>query len=313
MYRDKLSWTDVQPVDLRAADGPSPLVIIDYSERFKDTHAYFYAGYSRQEKSTRMLQLTEDVIAQNSANYTAWYWRRACLDSMSISDWKSYEVEFTSKWAEESPKNYQVWFHRRWLVEKQMRSDAMLSNEQKEALLSEELRYVESTLENDAKNYNSFSHRVFVVQLLNSKEGVWEDELSFTDKLIAKDIRNNSAWSYRRQLFDRMYRTVDIPSTVVNDEVTFAMKVVKLAPNNESVWEYMRSFKDWHTVTADAVNQVLGETSCESHRCRFALQTAAEIALLTFQTQTARELYEELAQTDVMRSTYWKYILSNLS
>merc|ERR1712136_565183 len=54
-----------------------------------------------------MGELTADVIENNSANYTAWYYRRRCLTNEK-SD-LSAELEFTDRWAKDSPKNYQAW------------------------------------------------------------------------------------------------------------------------------------------------------------------------------------------------------------
>lgn len=44
-----------------------------------EVHSYFRAIQQRNETSKRALQLTAHVIEHNSANYTAWYYRRRCL------------------------------------------------------------------------------------------------------------------------------------------------------------------------------------------------------------------------------------------
>ena len=60
------------------------------------------------------LALTADVIEQNSANYTAWAYRRRCLVALQCS--LTDELEFAERIAVDTPKNYQLWHHRRAIV-----------------------------------------------------------------------------------------------------------------------------------------------------------------------------------------------------
>ena len=71
-----------------------------------EVHSYFRAIQQRNETSERALHLTADVIEHNSANYTAWYYRRRCLKDLGI-DLEDERV-FTDKWARDCPKNYQA-------------------------------------------------------------------------------------------------------------------------------------------------------------------------------------------------------------
>ena len=103
-YSKREDWKDVTPVP--QDDGPEPLVVIRYPPNFEEVHDYFRAIVSRNEFSQRAMELTADVIENNSANYTAWYYRRRCLTNEK-SD-LSAELEFTDRWAKDSPKNYQV-------------------------------------------------------------------------------------------------------------------------------------------------------------------------------------------------------------
>ncbi|KAF4731981.1 hypothetical protein FOZ63_027176, partial [Perkinsus olseni] len=170
-------WKGVRPV--LQDDGPKPLVQIQYTEEFtvmngsgdgvwavwerrtvgfQDIHNYFRAVIEAGEASRRAFDLTAEVIDLNAANYTAWYWRRKCLEELADDELLQGELEFTREWATDSPKNYQVWFHRRWVVQR-------LFDKQLLSKPDEEFDFTAEALSEDAKNLNAWSHRMFVVRL----------------------------------------------------------------------------------------------------------------------------------------------------
>lgn len=69
---------------------------------------------------------------------------------------------------QESPKNYQVWYHRRFLV------DAIDGGAEAAAT---ELKFTKAILALDSKNYHAWSHRQWVVKRFNA----WDGELSFVE------------------------------------------------------------------------------------------------------------------------------------
>lgn len=148
----------------------------------------FRAVYAKGEKSDRVLELITEALQGNGGNYTAWYWRRRCLEALGdFSD----EFDFSSEWTKDNLKTYQIWYHRRWLVEQTNNP-------------SEELSFTESCLGKDAKNFNSWQHRQWVLENFAISAGTYEH---FADDLIEDDCRNNSAWNHRRFLFDRRIRS----------------------------------------------------------------------------------------------------------
>ena len=97
----------------------------------------FRAVLRSQEKSQRVLDLTTDLLSINpvffrilkhndnvilfyinvniQANYTIWKYRRDCLKTINYD--LNLEMDYMDKFAEDNPKNYQIWYHRHIIVE----------------------------------------------------------------------------------------------------------------------------------------------------------------------------------------------------
>lgn len=101
------------------------------------------------EKSERVLQLTQDAIELNAANYTVWQYRRDILKEMKADLWQ--ELNYINSVIENYQKNYQVWYHRKVIVE--WLKDG-----------SSELEFTERVLEMDAKNYHAWQHRQWAIK-----------------------------------------------------------------------------------------------------------------------------------------------------
>jgi hypothetical protein len=53
----------------------------------------------------------------NPGCYTAWHWRRKCINDLASSELWTKEFEFMNIIGLKHEKNYQFWHHRRCIVE----------------------------------------------------------------------------------------------------------------------------------------------------------------------------------------------------
>ena len=134
-------FADVTPIP--QDDGPNPVVAINYNDDYRELMDLFRAVTAADERSERALDLTAEVIEHNAANYTAWHFRRRCLEALGADLYK--ELRYIEEKAYDTPKNYQIWFHRRAIVESL--GDA-----------SSDLQFVSNVLLEDGKNYRECAH-----------------------------------------------------------------------------------------------------------------------------------------------------------
>lgn len=320
-YCDRPEWADVTPVP--QDDGPHPLAVIRYPPGFEEVHSYFRAIQQKGEMSQRALMLTADVIEHNSANYTAWYYRRRCLKELETD--LQLELLFTDKWSRDCPKNYQVWYHRRWLITEmanQLRQQATQGGLEGEDLEQEirdlgarELEYHLDTMQinDDYKNYNGWSHRQFIVDMFQ----LWDDEIEFVENLLRDDIRNNSAWNHRYTVV----RHTKFPLTPESrqEEIDFTLGALRSCANNESAWNYLTAFLGdgegkvpWNSVPA--VEAFCREVIALEPELplRFAVESLALIHEAKQEPAEAVKLYTQLKEIDKIRANYWDWRISLL-
>lgn len=130
----------------------------------------FRGVMAKGEYSERVLELTEDLLELNAANYTIWYHASACCSIkfsimpesfIILNNWNrqyrreclkalksdlNEELDYLDGFSRDNPKNYQIWHHRRTIVE-------WLGNGDRE------LAFCEAVFAEDAKNYHAWAHR----------------------------------------------------------------------------------------------------------------------------------------------------------
>ncbi|KAF9009994.1 hypothetical protein BDQ17DRAFT_1520433 [Cyathus striatus] len=237
-FSQKPEWADVVPV--LQYENVNPLAPIFYSEEYKDATDYFRGIVKSGEKSDRVLTLTEAIIRQNPAHYSAWYYRYETL--LAINTPLDVELKLMDELAVKYLKTYQVWHHRRLL----------LTITRKPA---DELEFIARSLKVDAKNYHTWSYRQWLLAYFNDEEDLWTGELDFVDTMLNQDVRNNSAWHHRFFVVwgCGVREGEEDRSRILKRELIYVKQNISLAPNNPSAWNYLRGILEHNSAPYSAL------------------------------------------------------------
>ncbi|CAK5261900.1 unnamed protein product, partial [Mycena citricolor] len=232
LYSQRPEWDDVVP--LEQFEKANPLAPILYSDEYKDATNYLRAVLQADERSERVMALTEHVIRLNPAHYSAWQYRYETFTALKlpIAD----EMTLMDELADKFLKTYQVWHHRRLL----------LQLPQGQIYIPAELTYIAQILRQDEKNYHTWAHRQWLLAS-RGDDALWAGELDFVDAMLNNDVRNNSAWHHRFfVVFQSGVREGDEDrERVLRRELIFVKQNISLAPNNASAWNYLRGVLEY--------------------------------------------------------------------
>lgn len=100
----------------------------------------------------------------------AWYHRRLCIDNLKEID-SNEELNWLDSITVENQKNYQIWHHRKVLIEK-------LNNP------NHEIELLNRVFDDEPKNFHAWCHRIWVVRRFNLYEG----ELDYVEEKLNEVI-----------------------------------------------------------------------------------------------------------------------------
>lgn len=329
-------FSDIEPTLQEEA---SPVCSIAYTADFVTAYDYLRTCLRTDEHSDRTLALTGLCLRLNPANYSVWHYRRRILATLQRrkasaaggggegdsdaklppldADVLESELVMASNLGGSNPKNYQVWYHRRALLEPILASTPVDANDERIlGIAKDELEYISNVLSNDAKNYHAWSFRQSILRTLSNSD-VWESDLAYTDDLIAKDIRNNSAWNHRWFVCHRGTR-MPCTSDDAAKECDYALAKAAMDPHNESPWIYLLGYvKEQIRSGVDGSYELARRMVQESERLRDTVNTAcpscdsARIELLDIaggeeEWKQAAELAHRLGTLDdTIRTKFW--------
>ncbi|KAF8524298.1 hypothetical protein BU17DRAFT_74781 [Hysterangium stoloniferum] len=233
LYAENPAWNDVTPIP-QHDEQSNPMAPILYTQEYKDAVDYFRGIVRTGEKSARVLELTEHIIHLNPAHYSVWQYRYDTLIAMN-ADLKA-ELLLMDGIATTHMKTYQVWHHRRLLIQ-QLKTPIP------------ELAFIAGILEIDTKNYHTWAYRQWLLAHFND-DVMWAGELPYVEEMLIYDVRNNSAWHHRFfVVWASGVRTGDgNRQDTLRRELNFVKSKISLAPNNDAAWNYLRGILN-HTST----------------------------------------------------------------
>jgi len=306
-YRDRPEWADVTPIP--QDESPNPIVKIDYTEEFVDVMDYFRGIVALGERSQRMLDITSEVIARNGASCTGWYWRWKCIQGLAGNLLE--ELDYCDRLATRYAKNYQLWQHRRQVVE-------MIGA----SVAQREIQFLDELLEDDAKNYHMWSYRQWLVRTY----GLWDEDLELVNRLIRIDVRNNSAWNERYYVLSRGATDKAHLLAVTSEELQYTSNLIEMVPNNEAAWSYARALPADPATGASSIanlvplaTKVVAEHPKNVHALALLAEAAAEVLASDASptdkeraAATAIQYYQQLIEVDPMRMRYWAWCLQQI-
>lgn len=286
----------------------------------KSAISYLRAVMAKKEYSPRCLRLTQHIISMNPAHYTVWLYRFSIVQALQIPI--PEEVEWLNEVSLNNLKNYQIWHHRRLVMDHYVPTIEDSPDKVAELAKSEQ-KFLEQILAEDTKNYHVWSYRQYMVPKL----GIFGDsEIAAADELIEEDVRNNSAWSHRFFIVfsDPKHSTPGslptqhdpkVPAEIIDREVQYAQAKILLAPQNQSPWNYLRGVlvKGERAVGSveafvDQFVQDLGVEETEKVTSTHGLEFLAEIYAEKGETEKADLALRRLGEKwDRIRLGYWQW------
>ena len=175
-----------------------------------------------------------------------------------------------------------------------------------------ELAFTEDVLDEDAKNYHAWQHRLWAVRSF----GLWDTQLDFVHKLLMRDPLNNSAWNFRHTVVSEAPGAGGVEKQRA-EEVRYACQFVREAPHNEAAWNYVRGLCDGALAAQPELEQAARDLLPARHAAHLLADVLCERAAAAAKDGDARGameaateagmLFALLASSDPVRAKLWAF------
>lgn len=306
-------YEDVTPMSIETGL-KDELCRIMYTDEYKQLMGWTRAMLSKNELTPRAIRLTSKLIDLAPAFYTIWNYRynifsHLLQDCPDKESWTAKELDWLDEITLNNPKNYQIWSYRQ----------SLLTNLVPNPTMKRETPIMNMMIDDDSQNYHVWSYRKWVVKFT----GDYSQELGFIDRLIQKDVYNNSAWSHRMFYL----KNIEPDNVVINEEINYVKDKISSVPQNISSWNYLRGlyklFKSnqYDSEIIEFITPFVNNLSIDQNndqlpeiQSSYALELLAYIYSLTDQRELSTHYYKCLAtKYDPIRSNYWNHKIELLS
>ncbi|KAG8595737.1 hypothetical protein GDO81_001607 [Engystomops pustulosus] len=259
----------------------SPIVLVDNKLGVESWCIKFLLPYVhnklllyRQKKlwlnRDELIDVTCTLLLLNPDFTTAWNVRKELIQSGAINPEKDLQLGKLA--LTKFPKSPETWIHRRWVLQRLLQENIPPSIVNKEAscqVLSEQLQGVvheEMNVCSEAagrypSNYNSWSHRIWVLQHLGKLNvKLLIDELSSTKHWVSMHVSDHSGFHYRQFLLKSLlFRAqTDCENTsraslsregetprpnlpvLIEEELELSRDLIESYPGHEALWCHRR-------------------------------------------------------------------------
>ncbi|KAF9483826.1 rab-protein geranylgeranyltransferase [Pholiota conissans] len=210
------------------------------------------SGKKQQDWSQDAFTLTTRLLQVNPEFYTIWNYRRNILTKgifhnsspEAINHILTDELAMTMSALKSHPKVYWIWNHRRWCLEnipngpgKQQEADFV---GWKQIAWSKELFVVEKMLDSDARNFQAWDYRRYVLAGMPTPRPE-SAELVYTSRKIEANFSNFSAWHQRSKTLTSLWEHGKLDEAKSREqEFELLRNAMYTDPNDQSVWIYHR-------------------------------------------------------------------------
>ena len=280
LYANKKEWQDITPLPLPQQKGDA--FQVRYTDEYVDLMGYFFAVLDKKEVSKRALDITNDVISQHPAHYTAWWYKSFILENLGFDFNK--ELAESTEILKKAPKSYQAWNYRQWLFEHPKEDVSMIN----------EIPFLQQIFEIDSKNFHAWSYAVWYAEKYKKFKEIYNLSLY----QIEIDMRNNSAWNTRKSMAD--FLKADL-----NTEFKAAADSLQIITKNEAAVNFAFGIVEEDRTLIPQLKE-LGEKLYEKNpKNPQALHILLWIASDNEDTENIKKICNELIQCDPIRKPYY--------